>query len=708
MYDLLYAIAHKFWPELETMSQQRRLVGVGNVIITLITAPLAVGGVIWLILVTDINLISRQWGHLLLFSGLFILFNRIGYFFIVELRTDRYGSADGSLASTIQWTAALLIGPTSLWLSVLGSVASFLWNWRRARTLPARWNQLRGFAMDLAVVTLAYLIALYFYEIWGGVYPIQGLTARSILLALAAMAVYFGIVLVIWTGYIAYAIWIQRSLADIATIQPILWFLLLALGLPNLAHPFAIFLSGLYVENGYFVFLFFIMGLLFVAYLTRQLSWTSESSRQQSRQLEKIESLGRDIIGSPPDASTLHDLLEKHVPTMFPSGRVVIWMPPDQYLLRHPEDWSINVETIWQWVCMKTRPTAFLERDSLPWKTEPNAHNPVLLTPILDVQDANPIGIVYIELRSLSQPWDRRSIRSLFPAVSALADQVATTLHQALIYTDTLDYQSTLQELEFAGRIQASFMPKELPLLDGWELAVSLLPARETSGDFFDFFPLSDGRVGILIADVADKGVGAALYMALSRTLLRTYALEYDVQPDIVFFSANDRIFLDASADLFVTAFYGILDPETGTLTYANAGHNSPFLLSAENGGTIDALTPTGMPIGIDEDTTWTQSNIKMNPGDVLLLYTDGIPDAQNTEGEFFKERQLIEIAQSNFGKPAHELQKSILDGINEFVNGAPQFDDITLLVLARDPNTPNEDEIPPAEQNSQIDMDIS
>ena len=219
MNDLFYSIALKFWPQLEAMSQQRRLVGVSNVIITLVTAPLAIWGVIWLVMVTDINLIFQEWGPLLLFSGLFILFNRISYFFIVELRTDRYGSAVGSLASTIQWTAVFLIGPSSLWISAIGSVASFIWNWRRAGTLPTRWNQARDFVMDLAVVTLAYLIATTFYERWGGVYPISGLTIQSTLLALAALVVYFGIVLLIWTGYIAYAIWIQRSLSKSATLN---------------------------------------------------------------------------------------------------------------------------------------------------------------------------------------------------------------------------------------------------------------------------------------------------------------------------------------------------------------------------------------------------------------------------------------------------------------------------------------------------------
>jgi sigma-B regulation protein RsbU (phosphoserine phosphatase) len=309
---------------------------------------------------------------------------------------------------------------------------------------------------------------------------------------------------------------------------------------------------------------------------------------------------------------------------------------------------------------------------------------PVVVTPIPDTIDGESIGFIYIELRSLAQPWDLRSLTSLFPAVRTLAALVASALNQAETYRDTLDYRAAIQELEFAGRIQSSFLPKELPSLDGWELAVTLLPARETSGDFFDIFQLSDGRVGFLIADVTDKGLGAALYMALSRTLLRTYALEYDEQPDIVFFSANERILQDAQADLFVTAFYGILDQSTGELTYANAGHNPPFLLSTKNGGTIHALATTGMPIGIDEDSSWTQTTIPINPDEVLILYTDGIPDAQNSDGDFFRERQLIEVVQNNLGASAQDIQASILDKVQEFVGDAPQFDDITLLVIAR------------------------
>jgi sigma-B regulation protein RsbU (phosphoserine phosphatase) len=235
-----------------------------------------------------------------------------------------------------------------------------------------------------------------------------------------------------------------------------------------------------------------------------------------------------------------------------------------------------------------------------------------------------------------------------------------------------------------------------MPRLDGWEISVTLLPARETSGDFFDLIELSGGRVGILVADVADKGLGAALYMALSRTLIRTYALEYDAQPDIVFFSANERILQDARANLFVTAFYAVLDPESGVLNYANAGHNPPILLRRQGESNIQALTLTGMPLGIDEDASWGLASIQIEPGDALILYTDGIPDAMNAQGIFFKERNLMQVAHDRLGGSAQQIQSGIIDAVMDFVGDNAQFDDITLLVLVRDVNSVQLEEVPP------------
>jgi serine phosphatase RsbU (regulator of sigma subunit) len=242
------------------------------------------------------------------------------------------------------------------------------------------------------------------------------------------------------------------------------------------------------------------------------------------------------------------------------------------------------------------------------------------------------------------------------------------------------------QELVLAGRMQASLLPTTPPQVPGWELAAVLRPAREASGDFYDFIPLSDGRLGLVIADVADKGMGAALYMALSRTLIRTYAVDHPDRPDLALRAANERILADTQADLFVTVFYGILDPVTATLTYCNAGHHPPYLLSAEGQGAIQILPGRGIALGVVDDTKWDCRTAHLPRGAALLLYTDGVLDAQNAQQEPFGSEQMLAVAQSNLGRSAHELQDGLLTRLQQFIGDAPQFDDITLLTVVRDP----------------------
>ena len=246
------------------------------------------------------------------------------------------------------------------------------------------------------------------------------------------------------------------------------------------------------------------------------------------------------------------------------------------------------------------------------------------------------------------------------------------------------------QELALAGEVQASFLPSELADTPGWQLAATLKPARETSGDFYDVIPLPNGRLGILVADVVDKGAGAALFMALSWTLIRTYAAEYPSRPELVLSAVNHRILADTHANQFVTAFYGILDPVSGTLTYCNAGHNPPVLLSAQKESVVQGLSRTGMALGVVEDTTWEQGTIQFAPGDVLVLYTDGLTDAQNRQGAFFGEERLLEVARANLFRSAQEMQEALIAEVHEFVGDAPRFDDVALMVVVRD-STPSE-----------------
>jgi serine phosphatase RsbU (regulator of sigma subunit) len=185
--------------------------------------------------------------------------------------------------------------------------------------------------------------------------------------------------------------------------------------------------------------------------------------------------------------------------------------------------------------------------------------------------------------------------------------------------------------------------------------------------------------------------------MALSRTLIRTYAGEYGAQPELVLSAANRRILVDTHAGLFVTVYYGILDPVTGTLTYSNAGHNPPYLLGTRDGGSFQSMRRTGMALGVLEDVVWERKTVQIAPGDVLVLYTDGVTDAQNAQQAFFGEERLLEVVRANVGAlasknlstgqgpSARDVKEALTTEIHRFVGDAPQFDDITLMIVVRE-----------------------
>ena len=240
------------------------------------------------------------------------------------------------------------------------------------------------------------------------------------------------------------------------------------------------------------------------------------------------------------------------------------------------------------------------------------------------------------------------------------------------------------QEMALAGRMQSSLLPRDPPELPGWQLAATLMPARETSGDFYDFIPLPGGRMGIVIADVADKGMGAALYMALSRTLIRTYAADYADRPDLALRAASERILADTGAELFVTVFYGILEPSGGTLTYCNAGHYPPYLLSSKEGDPVEVLPGRGMALGVLQDTRWGHTTLQLEPGAVLLLYTDGVVDAQDSREERFGSERMVDVVRSSLARSARGVQEALLAQLQRFMGDEPQFDDITFIVVER------------------------
>lgn len=414
--------------------------------------------------------------------------------------------------------------------------------------------------------------------------------------------------------------------------------------------------------------------------LTKAFNQMTRQVSGRTRELKILEELGRAIINGPSDASTLPEVLSEHVPIMFPDSRIDIRIFPEQTLFCSWGDWPPAAPSAWEWLATKSEARHFLPGESIPWTGQP-ARDAVVVTPILDAETKEPIGGIHLSLRG-----DPDAAPNLLPAVQSLAAQIASALQGARVHAQDLAHESVSRELALAGEIQANFLPATLPDVPGWQLAAMLKPARETSGDFYDLIHLPNGRLGLLIADVTDKGMGAALFMALSRTLLRTYAVEYDTQPELVLAAANRRILADTNSGLFVTVFYGVLDPSSGQLTYSNAGHNPPYLLNVQDGNTVLELDRTGVPLGILDGVTWQQKVVQLAPGDVLMLYTDGITEAQNAQEEFFDEDRLLGFIRASMGRAAQDIQDGIIAQVDAFVGDAPQSDDITLMVVVRAP----------------------
>ena len=240
-------------------------------------------------------------------------------------------------------------------------------------------------------------------------------------------------------------------------------------------------------------------------------------------------------------------------------------------------------------------------------------------------------------------------------------------------------------ELTMAARIQADILPEEAPAISGWELCAQVQPAHETSGDFYDFIPLNNHKWGLVVADVTDKGMGAALFMALTSTLIRNYANHFPTLPALTLSAVSERILSDTRGDMFVTAFLGILEPHTGRFTFANAGHPPGYLVSQQRGKlSVESLSHTGMALGVTETARWKQKIVRFMPGDYLILYTDGITEAQNEHGDFFGENRLIDAALERYGKTAREMQIAILDEVNQFTGNTPRQDDIAMIIIRR------------------------
>jgi sigma-B regulation protein RsbU (phosphoserine phosphatase) len=306
---------------------------------------------------------------------------------------------------------------------------------------------------------------------------------------------------------------------------------------------------------------------------------------------------------------------------------------------------------------------------------------------ILSVPMYNPqqkiIGVVQL-LNKQTGPFTIRDERLL----SVMATQAAISIENARLYERELNQRLINQELDTARNIQTSFLPQSIPQIDGWDIAAYWRPMLSVAGDYYDFYLLPDGRLAVLIADVSGKGVPAALFMALSVTVLR-FAMGLGFSPSELLYRANDAILADQRSTMFATTFVVYVDPSIGMLQYASAGHNPCILYRAGlAAGDVDYhceyLDPVGVALGVFAEVSFEEQYRQMKSGDILVFYTDGITEIIDANGEEFGEERLERLVVENASSSAQKIKDLIVQAVTQYSQDGAPYDDETLVILKR------------------------
>jgi serine phosphatase RsbU (regulator of sigma subunit)/predicted ester cyclase len=257
---------------------------------------------------------------------------------------------------------------------------------------------------------------------------------------------------------------------------------------------------------------------------------------------------------------------------------------------------------------------------------------------------------------------------------------IGSTLREQLLEQERIERERIEQDLRVARSIQQASLPKEVPTLEGWQIAPYYQPAREVGGDFYDFFELKDGRLGLAVGDATGKGVPAALAVTATCSMLRAVAQDSGYSPGEVLARVNETLVARIPSNMFVTCFYAILDPNSCSLSYANAGHDLPYLWHT---GACEELRARGMPLGLMPGMSYEEKEKVLQKGDSALLYTDGLVEAHDPQREMFGFPRLQALVSEHGEERA--LGDILLEQLYSFVGeGWEQEDDITLLTLRR------------------------
>lgn len=288
------------------------------------------------------------------------------------------------------------------------------------------------------------------------------------------------------------------------------------------------------------------------------------------------------------------------------------------------------------------------------------------------------IGAIYVDNRVQSGIFQEADLELL----QAIAASAAVAIENARLYQIAVEKGRLERELEMASRVQSSLIPRALPQIPGWEFAARWIPARQVSGDFYDCFPLDNGKLGLVIGDVVDKGLPASLFMAYSRSIIRA-SMASASSPQEGMRVVNRLICQDDAYGMFVTLVYAQVDPPSGLVSYVNAGHNPPLFYQRESDACRE-LTRTGMLVGVEAGADYAQRELALQPGDFILLYTDGITEAINAAEEEFGLERVRRVVEQTRHSTAAEIASALQEALGTFTASLDPFDDITLLVIKR------------------------
>ena len=310
------------------------------------------------------------------------------------------------------------------------------------------------------------------------------------------------------------------------------------------------------------------------------------------------------------------------------------------------------------------------------WRTRFGSRT-ILVVPLLVADE--PIGALLADDVDSAHMFSPRRVRILV----GIANQAAIAIENARLQLQEAERARLGRELELAQEIQRTLLPQAAPDVPGYQVAYRWRSARQVGGDFFDFMRLDPSRIGLVIADVSDKGIPAALYMMFARTIMRAVALS-GRDPAQALQRANQLILSDSTSDMFVTAHYGVLHAASHRLVYSSAGHNLALHVRAA-GGHIEELTASGLALGIVDDVQFEQKTIDLAEGDVILFYTDGAIDTLDPGGAEFGSDRLAALLSEHRSLSAESIAEEIDSAVHAWAAGEPQYDDFTLIVVKRD-----------------------